>query len=201
MCVYHASLEIKFIFFLFINCGRNQQKSKNIVADVGDPNCQCCSCETKLASKKSFKNHLIAVRALLQSAPKKTSLEPDTDDSNNNCRACQRNYSPRGEYRKHLHHMHQIALPSSKEKINSGKLPGPNDPCCRCSLCKRSWTTRAKYRLHCKNAHFMLLGRNYISNPNAIIDINHLGFYRAQCEHSYSGKEHFKMHLGRVHNI
>ncbi|EPB91971.1 hypothetical protein HMPREF1544_01265 [Mucor circinelloides 1006PhL] len=55
--------------------------------------------------------------------------------------------------------------------------------------------------MHCRHVHCMILGHQSISNPNAIIDINHPSLYCAQCEHSYSTKEYFKKHLRQVHNI
>ncbi|KAL9553318.1 hypothetical protein PS6_004009 [Mucor atramentarius] len=53
-----------------------QQKSQSRVPDVKDPNFYCCACERKLSNKRPFKNRLVGVPALRQSAPKKTSLEP-----------------------------------------------------------------------------------------------------------------------------
>ncbi|EPB83846.1 hypothetical protein HMPREF1544_09420 [Mucor circinelloides 1006PhL] len=55
----------------------------------------------------------------------------------------------------------------------------------------------AESDIHDPNFHC----HNYISISNAIVDINHFGLYRAQCEHSYSGKRYFKKLLGKVHNI
>ncbi|KAL9539857.1 hypothetical protein PS6_011017 [Mucor atramentarius] len=105
-----------------------QQKRKNAVPNVDDPNFYCCACEKKLSNKSSFKMHLMTVHAIYLSAPKKTSLEPDINDPNNNCRACQRNYSSKSKYRRHLYIVHQIALPSLKGNVDPGNLPDLNDP-------------------------------------------------------------------------
>ncbi|EPB91950.1 hypothetical protein HMPREF1544_01244 [Mucor circinelloides 1006PhL] len=152
----------------------NQQKSKNM-PDVNDPNFYCCACEKKLSCKGSFKLHLIAVHAMYLSAPKKIDLELDTDDPNNNCRVCEKNYSSKDTYRKHLRLVHHMDLPRLRGKAYLGSLPDPNDP-----------------HHYCHQS---------ISNPNAIININHPDLYCAQCEHSYSTKSSFKRHLIRVHNL
>ncbi|EPB87198.1 hypothetical protein HMPREF1544_06023 [Mucor circinelloides 1006PhL] len=178
-----------------------QQKPKNTVPDVDDPNFYCSACEKKLASKYSFKTHLMRAHAIYQSAPKKTSLQPDIDDPNNYCRACQKNYRTRTLYRSHLRLVHQMTLSPIRASANPGKLPDPNDPHYYCSVCKKSCVTLGKYRAHCKLTHFMVLDHYSILNPNAIIDINHPELYCAQCERSYTDKRTFRAHLRRVHNI
>ncbi|KAL7313785.1 hypothetical protein PS15m_012358 [Mucor circinelloides] len=161
-------------------------KPKNIMPDVDDPNFYCRVCQRKSKNKRIFRAHLMNVHALYQSAPKKTILEPDTDDPNNNCRACQKNYSTKNSYRNHIRHVHQIALPLLRRNDNLRSLPNPNDPHHYCSVCKRSWMKRTEYRSHCKKVHFMALDHHRISNPNAMIDINHPEHYCAQCEYLYS---------------
>ncbi|KAG1132585.1 hypothetical protein G6F42_002203 [Rhizopus arrhizus] len=141
----------------------NQQKSKDITPDINDPNFYCCACEIKLATKETFRIHLMGVHAIYRTAPKKTSLEPDINDPNNNCRTCQKSYSLRSKYRTHLRLVHQIVLPPLIGSADPGKLPDPNDPQNYCNVYHHS-----------------------ISNRNAMIDINHPEFYCAQCERSYS---------------
>ncbi|EPB91973.1 hypothetical protein HMPREF1544_01267 [Mucor circinelloides 1006PhL] len=179
----------------------NQQKSKDIAPDVDDPNFYCCACERKLANRYSFRTHLKLIHFIYQSAPKETSVEPDTDDPNNNCRACEKNYASKAIYWMHLRLVHHMALPPLKRNVNLGRQPDPNDSHHYCSVCKKSYETREKYRMHCRHVHRMILGHQSISNPNAIIDINHPSLYCAQCEHFYSTKEYFKKHLRRVHSI
>ncbi|EPB83831.1 hypothetical protein HMPREF1544_09405 [Mucor circinelloides 1006PhL] len=178
-----------------------QQKLENTVPNVDDPNFYCCACEKKLSNKCNFSMHLMLIHSIYQSAPQKTGLEPDINDPNNNCRTCQRNYSSKSKYRRHLYLVHQIALPSLKDNLDSGKLPDPNDPQNYCNVCKKSLKTRKGYRVHCRNVHYMVLGHYSISNPNAIIDINHPKLYCAQCERSFSDQTCFRAHLRTVHNI
>ncbi|KAL7313338.1 hypothetical protein PS15m_007098 [Mucor circinelloides] len=107
-----------------------QQKSQSRVPDVKDPNFYCCACERKLSNKRPFKNRLVGVPALRQSAPKKTSLEPGTDDCNNNCRAYQRNYGSKSEYRPHLLYVYQIAISmifAEFRKLAAPTLPTNSD--------------------------------------------------------------------------
>ncbi|KAG1067359.1 hypothetical protein G6F42_026520 [Rhizopus arrhizus] len=143
----------------------------------------------------------MAVHAIYQSAPKKTSLDPYADDPNNNCRACQKSYNTKSAYRVHLRAVHQISLPPLKGNVDSEKLPDPNDPHYYCSVCKKSCMTQKRYRNHCRFFHFMVLPSHIIANPNAVIDINHPEHHCAQCERSYSNKRAFQTHLNKVHDI
>lgn len=139
------------------------------------------------------------VHSIYQSALKKTSLEPDTEDPNNSCRTCQKKYSSRRGYRRHLRLIHQMKLALLPAKINDESRPGPDDATYYCDVCKKSWVERVGYRAHCRNVHYKILGYYCISNPSAIIDINHPKFYCAQCEHSYCNKQGFKSHLKKIH--
>lgn len=106
-----GSNDSSFFFFTIhkMDWSLTQQKPQRIVPDVNDHSFYCCACERKLSNKRSFKNYLVGVHGIHQSALKKTSLGPGTDDSNNNCQAYQGNYGPKTKYRPHLLHVHQIA--------------------------------------------------------------------------------------------
>ncbi|OAD06796.1 C2H2-type zinc finger transcription factor [Mucor lusitanicus CBS 277.49] len=102
-----------------------QQKQKDALPNVNDPDFYCHSCEKKLANKYSFRQHLKYVHFIFESAPRQSTLKPDVDDPNNYCRACQKTYSSKGGYRVHLCIVHQIILSSLKSKVNNKQLPDP----------------------------------------------------------------------------
>ncbi|OAD08007.1 C2H2-type zinc finger transcription factor [Mucor lusitanicus CBS 277.49] len=102
-----------------------QRKRNDILPIVSDCNFDCHSCEKKMASKKTLKQHLQLVHSIFKSAPPQSKLKPDVDDPNNYCRACQKSFPTKKVYRAHLRKVHQMQLLSLRSKVNHKQLPDP----------------------------------------------------------------------------
>ncbi|KAL0143420.1 hypothetical protein V8B55DRAFT_1594304 [Mucor lusitanicus] len=178
-----------------------QRKRNDILPIVSDCNFDCHSCEKKMASKKTLKQHLQLVHSIFKSAPPQSKLKPDVDDPNNYCRACQKSFPTKKVYRAHLRKVHQMQLLSLRSKVNHKQLPDPYNRDYYCSVCKKNYAQMNTYRQHCRQAHFMTLDHHSIVNPKAKINVNDPDFYCSQCERSFTTNLHFKRHLGRVHSI
>lgn len=167
--------------------------------DMNHPKKYCCCCDKTLASRQGFRMHLLGVHALTQTGQRKDVLEPVVDDANCYCRVCKQSYTSRSTYCKHLRYVHQAILKPLWPQGNFTSLPDPDDPKLHCSVCNITKKSARQYRGHCRSIHHMILRPSGIKNPNAIIDLNSANIYCAQCEHHYSNKYYFRLHLERIH--
>ncbi|KAI9474153.1 MAG: hypothetical protein EXX96DRAFT_329111 [Benjaminiella poitrasii] len=192
--------------------------------DPNDPNFYCRACEHTYSSCSNFmihisKFHQIELPKLLNSTPRRD-IEPDPDDPNNYCRSCDHTYVDHRGYITHLRKIHNIIVeiekPAPPENPNCPIKypelePDPKDPNYYCRTCDHTYSNKYNFRNHLSRIHNILIKLEKatpLESPNCPIKYPELepdpkdpNYYCRTCDHTYSSKSCFKIHLFKFHGV